>query len=322
MSILMDLYERLKPAIPWSKVEWNETRDSSLGRGSYGEVFSGVADGQQLAVKKWFGGLKTVREQQIYMREVEISRVMRHPALLSLLSYSISPVATVTPRLATDIGEILKLTRRGQPLPQYGGSRIVWNATKQSIAAVGVASAMEFLHRHNVIHRDLKPANVIVDGRSWPRVGDFGFARILSTGPEVVDAAALMSLQVGSPLYNAPELNTNTESYTRAVDVYAYGILLYEVLTGRTPFEERGKLTLFQLQSLVDRGERPLLPDSLPPALRDLVRRCWSHQPVDRPTFAQIVQELNGPPSLVLPGTDAREYGEYLSFISRGTGSA
>ena len=100
-----------------------------------------------------------------------------------------------------------------------------WSPTKKYICLLGISDAMRFLHKCGIIHRDLKPQNILVDSNFYPKVCDCGLSRCFS-----------MTGQIGTPLYMSPEMFEDEEHFGPAVDVYAFAILAYEIVTGKEPF--------------------------------------------------------------------------------------
>jgi hypothetical protein len=130
-----------------------------------------------------------------------------------------------------------------------------------------VARAVHHLHRHLVLHGDLKPSNVLIDATSQPLVSDFGIARIIGEPPSF-DAEALGVM--GAVAYVAPEQAAG-QPPTTACDIYAIGVMLYEVLSGRRPIE--GDSTSVILEQLPVQVPRPLR-ELAPKVSRDLERIC------------------------------------------------
>src|ERR1700693_2105600 len=144
-----------------------------------------------------------------------------------------------------------------------------------------VADAVEYAHDNNVIHRDLKPANIKVKADGTVKVLDFGLAKALSDEPESADfansptlsmAATRQGVILGTASYMSPE-QAKGKTVDRRADVWAFGVLLYEMLTGKQLFSGE---TVPETMASVMKEEPTLdkLPSSTPPAIRNLLRRC------------------------------------------------
>jgi tRNA A-37 threonylcarbamoyl transferase component Bud32 len=130
-----------------------------------------------------------------------------------------------------------------------------------------VAAAVHHAHRRGILHRDLKPSNILVDPAGTPLVADFGLAKRVDADRSLTDSGAL----VGTPRYMAPEQAAGRKDLTVAADVYSLGVVLYERLTGRTPFS--GETVLEVLRQV--REAEPPRPSSITPGLdRDLETVC------------------------------------------------
>lgn len=148
-----------------------------------------------------------------------------------------------------------------------------------------IASALQHAHNHGIIHRDLKPGNVFLASDAQPKLGDFGIARDQNS-KQLTETG----LTVGTYAYMPPELVTGESNITGKADLYALGCLLFELITGRTPFVGDGFAQLFEqhLKSTPPRL-RELAP-ATPIGLDELVNELLAKKPESRPFNARAVQ--------------------------------
>src|SRR5260370_806432 len=140
------------------------------------------------------------------------------------------------------------------------------NRTTDPAAPPG-AAATRLADRRGILHRDLKPSNILVDPAGTPLVADFGLAKRVDAEGSLTESGAL----IGTPRYMAPEQAAGRKDLTVAADVYSLGVVLYERLTGQTPFS--GETVLDVLRQV--RESEPRRPSSLRPGLdRDLETIC------------------------------------------------
>ena len=165
-----------------------------------------------------------------------------------------------------------------------------------------VARALAYAHRQDLVHRDIKPANILITRDGDALVADFGVARALAAVQGDAEAQDGMvsdygeptdvTLVVGTPAYMAPEQVVGAPDIDRRADLYALGVLAYELLTGASPFAGRPRHE--QLAAHVEEVPEPLAsrcPD-VPPELAGLVGRLLSKRPDDRPNAADEVLEV------------------------------
>jgi serine/threonine protein kinase len=220
----------------------------NFNSGSFGEisVIRETASGRLYAQKRLFSPRAGERHpsQVIYFREMSTQLSIFHPAILSLQGIMEEDFHPILLTRFCENGSVGDLLRESIPL----------SITARWIIIVGTAEGMRILHERLIVHRDLKPDNVLLDDRRWPLVCDFGHSRQLD-GP----CAEFSSTDVGTIGYQSPEL-IEGKSLSRPVDVFAFGMLMYSVLTGKFPSRELGDGIAYLVQTAIFEGKRPKIP--------------------------------------------------------------
>ncbi|CAL1372784.1 unnamed protein product [Linum trigynum] len=148
--------------------------------------------------------------------------------------------------------------------------------------ALDIARGMEYIHSRGVIHRDLKPENILIDENFHLKIADFGIACEEAYCDLLVD-------DPGTYRWMAPEM-IKKKSYGRKVDVYGFGLMLWEMVAGTIPYEEMNPIQA--AFAVVNKNMRPVIPTDCPPAMKALIEQCWSLQSEKRPEFWQVVRVL------------------------------
>ncbi len=212
-----------------------------------------------------------------FRREIQLAAGLQHPHIVPVLSAGEvdgRPYFT----MPFIVGESLRqrLARDGE-LPLEDGVRILRD----------LASALAYAHKHGVVHRDIKPDNVMLEDE-YALVTDFGVAKALNASTIVgaPDTITTVGMTLGTPAYMSPEQAVADPSVDHRADIYAFGVVAYEVLTGSPPFV--GRSTQAMLAAHAVEPPEPILKrrPTLPPWLADLVMRCLEKRPADRPQHA------------------------------------
>ena len=213
-----------------------------LGQGGMGEVYLALRDDaqyqQQVALKLVRPGLHTADVARRFRAERQILARLTHPHIARLLDGGVADDGR--PYLVMEYVD-------GVPLTTFCDTHRL--AIDERLRLFGkVCAAVQFAHRNLVVHRDLKPSNILVTDEGQVKLLDFGIAKLLDPEAEAVSVALTRAdLRLMTPEYAAPE-QVRGEAVTTATDVYALGVLLYELLTGHRPYRLPG-----QVQAEVER---------------------------------------------------------------------
>ncbi|KAL1368290.1 hypothetical protein HN51_022437 [Arachis hypogaea] len=258
-----------------------------LGSGTYGTVYHGKWRGSDVAIKRikksCFGGKPSERERltKDFWREAQILSNLHHPNVVAF--YGIVPdaaggtLATVTEYMVN--GSLRHVLIRKDRL---------LDDRKRLIIAMDAAFGMEYLHSKNIVHFDLKCDNLLVNLRDPERpickVGDFGLSRIKRN--------TLISGGVRGTLpWMAPELlNGSSNRVSEKVDVFSFGISMWELLTGEEPYADMHYGAI--IGGIVKNTLRPPIPEHCDPEWKKLMEDCWSRDPESRPSFTEITNRL------------------------------
>lgn len=259
------------PGYPFEEINYEDIEvEEVVGRGAFGVVCKAKWKGKDVAIKT----IESESERKAFIVELrQLSRV-NHPNIVKLYGSCHNPVCLVMEY--AEGGSLYNVLHGAEPLPYYTASHAMsW--------CLQCSQGVAYLHGMKpkaLIHRDLKPPNLLlVAGGTVLKICDFGTA---------CDIQTHMTNNKGSAAWMAPEVFEGS-NYSEKCDVFSWGIILWEVITRRKPFDEIGG-PAFRIMWAVHNGTRPPLIKNLPKPIESLMTRCWSKDPSQRPSMEEIVK--------------------------------
>ncbi len=271
--------------------------ERELGAGGMAWVYlaEDLRHGRRVAIKVFRPDLMASIGADRFLREIRIIASLQHPNVVPLLDSGEAEGILYYVMPYVDGASLRDRLGRSGELPVPEAVRIL----------AEVADALVCAHASGVVHRDIKPENVMLSGRH-ALVTDFGIAKALSDATSLGQATT-MGLALGTPAYMAPEQAAADPQVDQRADIYALGVLAYELLTGRPPFT--GATAQQVLSAHVTQQPDPItrLRPGLPPALQTVVHRCLEKRPADRyQTADEVLAQLE---SLATPASGTTPVG-------------
>ena len=265
----------------------------TIGQGSYGIVWSAEYRNQTVSVKVLKISAEDCTNEQLrdFNDESELLQSICHGNIVRFIG---------TGKTTSDNPFIvLEFMERGSVRKELDTKYIykLMPIHLQVKYAIDAAKGMRYLHKLGRMHRDLKCDNLLIDSRGIVKVADLGCTKIV---PQVTDNGLKRvgpvrgTKGVGTSFFRAPEIILGRE-YDLSVDVYSYGIALWEIQTGKLPYWEHTQLGLPTndiLNQIVSCGLRPEFAFAGDKQMKELTRLCWSASPFRRPTFDDVVLRL------------------------------
>jgi serine/threonine protein kinase len=276
---------------PWEILPDEYRIEGKIGSGITAEVFRGTWRGTAVAIKQIKLGSKVnTKIVEAFKRELTVMVRCRHPNLVLFMGAS---TRTAPIRLLSEFcegGTLFDLVHNRKDVD------LSW---KQKVKILlDIAKGLNYLHncRPAIVHRDLKSLNLLLsekieDEFDTPimKIADFGMAKIKAN----VESTQVMTANAGTYHWMAPEVLGGV-AYNERVDIYSFGIVMFEVLCREIPFEDTG-LDGMKVAVAVSKGKRPNLdfvPKSCPIDLVALMQACWDQKPERRPPMESVIERL------------------------------
>ena len=258
---------------------------AKLGSGSFGVVYRAKWNETDVAYKMMIHDKMNDETINAFAEEIRMMRDLRHPNIVLFLGAVIQPgrLGIVSELMKRGNLETLLHTdcKMGRPLRENGMLR-------RQMAA-DCARGMLYLHSlaTPVVHHDLKPANLLVDANWTLKVSDFGMAELKNFTYGTYTGAP-----GGTPEWMSPESLRGEEANEKS-DVYSFGVILWELVTLNFPWAELSSPVQIVAQ-VAFLHRRLKVPEWVEKPMTDLLHDCWAREPLERPTFAKIVERLSG----------------------------
>jgi len=269
----VDEAEFKKAEIPFEELNFKE----KLGEGAYGIVFRGEWRMIDVAIKRLKEGMISASQLSEFQAEMRIMVNLKpHPNIIQLLGVCAqdeNQLCTVTGFCSN--GSLDKYLRKNEILNEQ---KMRWIG--------GIAKGMFHLAREGYVHRDLAARNVLLDEILQPKISDFGLSRYT----EKTVGVQTTKSDVGPLKWMAPEC-LKQKQYSEKSDVWAFGVVCWEILNQTEPFPELDAFTA-SLQVITDKKHPTLPPKSEFPLLHKLMEVCFAYRPEKRPTFQDICKRL------------------------------
>jgi len=247
-----------------------------LGTGSFGAVWRGLFQGEEVAVKQC--RVADSKDVAMLLGEIRCLQALRHPRLVSFLGCC---------NKSPDIFMLMEYMPGGSMYDLLFKKKRLLEFREKARMAFEVSEGLSYLHGLGVVHRDLKTANIVLDKELQCKICDFGLTLMLERSHVTVRA-----LQ-GSPRYMAPEQFEDAARITEKVDIWQMGCIMLELFCSTKPFETFSGVQQL-ISELLVRKRPPAVPSDADPRARALVQASLRIQAAARPAAAALERALRG----------------------------
>ncbi|CAH1721638.1 serine/threonine-protein kinase fused isoform X2 [Aphis gossypii] len=255
----------------WAHCHNYQLRDK-IGEGSFGKVFKALHTKTNTIVA--FKFIFKLDKLKTLQQEVEIQQKLHHPNIVKMIESfgNENGIALVMEFVPRSLKEIIET------------EGILSEERTQGIIC-HLVSALHYLHKKNILHRDLKPPNILLDHNDVAKLCDFGLARFMLTGTQVLTQASLK----GTPLYMAPEVINSPvipPIYNHNADLWSLGCIAYHLLCGKPPFDTKCLMHLVQMMK-----DQPIIwPNTVSAVCQNFLEQLLQKNPLQRLTWPGLLE--------------------------------
>ncbi|XP_022168998.1 serine/threonine-protein kinase fused isoform X4 [Myzus persicae] len=254
----------------WAHCHNYQLRDK-IGEGSFGKVFKALhTTTNSIVAFKFIFKLDKLKTLQ---QEVDIQQKLHHPNIVKMIESfgNENGIALVMEFVPRSLKEIIE-------------TEGILSEERTQVIICHLVSALHYLHQKNILHRDLKPPNVLLDNNDVAKLCDFGLARFMLTGTQVLTQASLK----GTPLYMAPEVINSPvipPIYNHNADLWSLGCIAYHLLCGKPPFDTKCLMHLVQMMK-----DQPIVwPDTVSVVCQNFLEQLLQKNPLQRLTWPGLL---------------------------------
>ena len=260
-------------------------RGKFLAEGNFGAVYEGLWSGTKVAVKVLKPQSNPVVQEE-FKSEAALILQLKHPRIVTCYGLCGDPMQAVFEYMR---GGSLESILHEKGVPKASG--LTWPVKQQML--LDMSEAVHYLHIHQVIHGDLRTSNFLLNEQQEVKLGDFGLAKQRDT---VLTVAFTNIRNLTRLSWGAPELLSKEGVSSFESDVYSFGMVIWELVTGYAPFCSKDKVyPADEIKALIEKGEvlkHHLLPEETPPWAVAIFKQCLSFKADERPKMGEIVQVL------------------------------
>lgn len=252
------------------------TFGTRIGAGGFGIVYRGDWHGYQIAIKTLKLQELDEKKETEFKRETRVMASLNHPGIVRLYGICTEPgnYAMLVEFMAKgDLNSLLKDKKQALP----------WNPMRWQLA-IDIGAGLVYLHANKILHKDLKSHNILLDHNLKAKITDFGLSRIKETTGKTFTYSG-----GGTLPWMAPELFDREVIKTKAVDVYAYGVVLWEIASREEPWKDLGGQ---RIMIQIFQGNREEIPEDCPQDYAKVIQSCWKQKPEDRLSAFAALQAL------------------------------